>query len=209
MSTSGPTSERHIVTTLVAVQGNGWVVLGCDSRTSDESGRHMITVNQKIVNNNGILVAGAGMSRGSNIMQFGYVMPKPGPRTKLDTFMSRVFIPRMRKEFKEAGYDMKEDGGYAEHDSCFLIATKGVIFPLFEDYSWDRDEGGVYYMGSGGDVALGAMAAMGVEKVKTPSEAEDIIRKAIAIAIKHDIYCAAPVHTFTQYADGRIIKSKV
>ena len=188
------------MTVLIGIQGNGWSVLGCDSRTSDEDGRHMVTVNQKIINNNGILIAGAGTSRGSNIMQFGYKMPVPGPRVNLDSFISKTFIPRMRKEFTGSGYEGKADEDAAQHDSCFLVAVRGVVYPIFSDYSWDRDERGVYYLGSGGDVALGALDALEIEKVKTAEEAEVIVQKAIGIAIGRDIYCSYPVHTFIQRA---------
>jgi 20S proteasome alpha/beta subunit len=42
------------MTTLVAIQGNGWTVMGCDSRASDEDGRSMTMATHKIVDNNGI-----------------------------------------------------------------------------------------------------------------------------------------------------------
>ena len=188
------------MTTIIGIQGEGWAVLGCDSRTSEESGRHLVTPNPKIINNNGILIAGSGASRGSNILQFGYVVPKPKAGQNLDEYISRVFIPRMHDEFKKAGYDMKEDGDVAQQDSAFFVCVRGVIYPIWQDYSWDTDESGVYYMGSGGDVALGALDALEIEKVKTAEEAEVIIQKAIAIAIKRDIYCAEPIHTYIQRA---------
>jgi ATP-dependent protease HslVU (ClpYQ) peptidase subunit len=64
-------------------------------------------------------------------------------------------------------------------------------------------------LGSGGDVALGAMEALAVGEITTPSEAETVVRRAIEIAIKHDIYCAAPVRIFTQYSSGKVIECKV
>ncbi len=55
------------MTTLAAIQGDGWAVIGCDSRSSDESGRPMNLATHKIIENNGILIAGSGASRGSNL----------------------------------------------------------------------------------------------------------------------------------------------
>jgi ATP-dependent protease HslVU (ClpYQ) peptidase subunit len=106
----------------------------------------------------------------------------------------------MHKEFKSAEYNMKEDGEAASHDSCFLIAVRGVIYPIWQDYSWDRDISGIYTMGSGGDLAQGALEVLGVEKVTTADEAEEMVRLAVAAAIKHDIYCSEPIHTFIQRA---------
>ena len=98
------------MTTLVAIQGDGWSVLGCDSRSSDDSGRPIDMATNKIIENNGILIAGAGSGRGSNLLQFGWKAPKPTAAQDLDTFMTQTFIPAMRKLFVDAGYEMKEDG---------------------------------------------------------------------------------------------------
>jgi ATP-dependent protease HslVU (ClpYQ) peptidase subunit len=186
------------MTTLVAIQGDGWSVLGCDSRLSDEHGRFQVAKTPKIVDNNGILIAGCGSSRASNILHYGYTQPKPTVKEDLNVYMTQKFIPAMRKAFVEAGIDMKEDGNVAQLDGGFLISVKGQVFSVSEDYSWDTDIRNVYTMGSGADVALGALAALGVEKVKTNKEAERIIRKAIGYAIDYDNMCSGPIHIFTQ-----------
>jgi len=174
------------MTTLAAIQGNGWAVIGCDSR---------------IIENNGILIAGSGAGRGSNLLQFGWKAPKPTAAENLDKYITQKFIPAMRKLFIDAGYDMKEDGDAAEHDSSFLVIVRGIIYPIFEDYSWDRDSRGIYYSGSGGDIALGAMEAMEVDNPDiTAKDAQVIIHKAISVACKWDIFTAEPIVIRTQYA---------
>jgi ATP-dependent protease HslVU (ClpYQ) peptidase subunit len=189
------------MTTLAAVQGKGWAVIGCDSRSSDESGRPMDMATHKIIENNGVLIAGSGAGRGSNLLQFGWKAPKPTAAEDLDKFMTQKFIPAMRKLFVDSGYDMKEDGDAASHDSSFLIVVRGVIYPVFEDYSWDRDTRGVYYSGSGGDIALGALEALCVDDPElTADYAETLVKHAIEIASKWDIYTAGPVIIKTQRA---------
>ena len=188
------------MTTLAAIQGDGWAVIGCDSRSSDESGRPMNLATHKIIENNGILIAGSGASRGSNLLQFGWKAPKPTASENLDKFVTQKFIPSMRKLCIDAGSDMKEDGDVAEHDSSFLIVVRGVIYPVFEDYSWDRDTSGIYYSGSGGDIALGAMEALLGEYQYLEAEgAESVVRNAISIASKWDIHTAQPIIVMTQY----------
>ena len=152
----------------------------------------------KIVENNGILIAGAGASRGSNIMQYGWKAPKPRANQDLDVFMTTTFIPQMRSTFIEAGYDMKEDGDAASHDSVFIVSVCGVLYPIFEDYSWDRDERNIYSFGSGGDFALAALEALNYQKCKTPKDAEKILHRAVEIAISHDIFSGGKIHTFVQ-----------
>ena len=188
------------MTTLAAIQGDGWSVIGCDSRASDEDGRYMELATSKIVNNNGVLIAVSGASRGGNITQFGWKPPKPGATLDLDTFMTKKFIPSMRKAFQEAGFEGKEDGDAAWHDSNLLVSVRGVIYPIFNDYSWDREARRVYYAGSGGDVALGALEALNYSRITTPEAAEKVLRKAIEIACKHDIYSGGDIHTYIQEA---------
>lgn len=188
------------MTTLVGIQGDGWSVIGCDSRASDEDGRYMELATSKVINNNGVLIAVSGASRGGNITQFGWKPPKPRTGEDLDMFMTKKFIPNMRKAFIEAGYDGKEDGDAAWHDSNLLVSVRGVIYPIFNDYSWDREARRVYYAGSGGDIALGALEALNYSKISTPQAAEKALKRAIEISIKHDIYSGGEVHTFIQEA---------
>lgn len=186
------------MTTLVALQGDGWSVIGCDSRSSDEHGRLTEMATHKIVDNKGVLIAGAGASRGSNILQFGWTPPKPRIGQDLDIFMTKTFIPAIREVFVKSGYDMKEDGDAAAMDSHFIVSIRGVLYPIYEDYSWDREARGIYYAGSGSDIALGALEALHYTRVKTPESAEKVLRKAIEIAIKHDVYSGGEIHTHIQ-----------
>lgn len=188
------------MTTLAAIQGDGWSVIGCDSRASDDSGRYMELATHKIVDNNGILIAVSGASRGGNIVQFGWKPPKPRINEDLDEFMTKRFIPSMREAFIKAGFDGKEDGESAWQDSNLLVSVRGVLYPIFNDYAWDREARRVYYAGSGGDIALGALEALHYDKIKTPEAAEKILRKAIEAACKHDIYSGGEIHTYVQEA---------
>ena len=188
------------MTTLAAIQGDGWAVIGCDSRASDEGGRYMDLATHKIVDNNGILIAVSGASRGGNIAQFGWKPPKPRANEDLDVFMTTKFIPSLRKAFQDAGYEGKDDGAAAGHDSSLIVSVRGVIYPIFEDYSWDREDRNVYYSGSGGDIALGALEVLNYQKIKSPEAAEKALRKAIEAAIKHDIYSGGEIHTYVQKA---------
>ncbi len=188
------------MTTLAAIQGDGWSVIGCDSRASDEDGRYMELATSKIINNNGVLIAVSGASRGGNITQFGWKPPKPRAGENLDLFMTKRFIPSMRKAFIEAGYDAKDDGDAAWQDSNLIVSVRGVLYPIFNDYSWDREARRVYYGGSGGDVALGALEALIYSRITTSESAEKALRRAIEIACKHDIYSGGEIHTYIQEA---------
>lgn len=188
------------MTTLAAIQGDGWAVIGCDSRASDDDGRYMNLATSKIIDNSGVLIAVSGASRGGNIAQFGWKPPKPRAGEDLDLFMTKKFIPSLRESFIKSGFEGKEDGDAAWHDSNLLVAVRGVIYPIFSDYSWDREARNVYYGGSGGDIALGALEVLEYQKIKSPAAAEKALRRSIEAAIKHDIYSGGEIHTFVQEA---------
>jgi len=192
------------MTTLAAFQGDGWAIIGADSRATDEGGRVFDLATPKIVSNGRYLIAVSGASRGGNLAQFGWIPPKPpvtGNIQNLDKFLTKKLIPSLRKFFITEGFDAKADGTAASQDSAFLIAVNGVIYPIAEDYSWDRDIRNVYYSGSGGDVALGAMISMGIEKCQDdPEKAQRIIRKAIEISTKWDAFSSTPICIETQFA---------
>ena len=186
------------MTTLVGVQGTGWCVFGSESRASLDSGRLIEAASPKIVENNGILIAGAGAGRGSNLMHYGWKPARPKANQKLDDWMTTQFIPQMRLMFIESGYDMKEEGEFASHDSEFLIAVNGTIYVIFEDYSWEREQRSFYVAGSGGDYALGALEALNFSKCTDPKSAEKIVKKSIEVAKKFDVYSGGTVKTFIQ-----------
>lgn len=186
------------MTTLVGVQGDGWCVLGSESRASLESGRLIDAASPKIVENNGILIAGAGGGRGSNLVHHGWKPARPRANQDTDEWMTMSFIPQMRHMFVDAGYDMKEEGEFASHDSEFLVAVNGIIYSVFEDYSWEREERKFYIAGSGGDYALGALEALNFSRCTDPKAAEKVVKKAIEIAKKFDVYSGGVVRTFIQ-----------
>lgn len=192
------------MTTLAAFQGDGWAILGADSRATDEGGRVFDLSTPKIVKNGGYLIAVAGASRGGNLAQFGWNPPKPPLSSNLETldkFMTRKLIPSLRQFFISEGFDAKDDGAAAFQDSAFIIAVNGVLYPIAEDYSWDRDRRNVYIAGSGGDVALGAMLGLGILNCQDePEKAEKIIKKAITIATQWDAYSSLPICIEKQFA---------
>lgn len=152
----------------------------------------------KVVQNGPYLIAGAGSVRGCNILQYGWTPPKP--RGDLDKFMTKHFIPAMRKVFLENGYDIKAESQAAEHDSEFLVSIDGVIYPIYDDYSWERSADPYYTIGSGGKYALGALLATSYNRDFEPGDCSTQIYEAISIAIECDQYSGGEIHLYRQEA---------
>jgi ATP-dependent protease HslVU (ClpYQ) peptidase subunit len=100
--------------------------------------------------------------------------------------------------FVKAGYDMKDDGDVAYNDNVFIIAVKGNLYSIAEDYSWERCKRGLYVAGSGGKYALGALGALNADKAKNTVEAEKLIRRAIQESIRWDAYSGGEIEVLSQ-----------
>lgn len=187
------------MTTLAAIQGEGWCAIGADSQASDDSGFTMQIVTGKIFKNGPALIAGAGAVRGINILQFGWTAPRFSGKST-DHYVTQSLIPSIRKAFIKAGYDMKDDGDVATNDNNFVIAVKGNLYSVAEDYSWERCRLGLYVAGSGGKYALGAMDVLGGAKAKNAIDASKVIRKAIESSIKYDAYSGGYISVMAQSA---------
>ena len=61
-----------------------------------------------------------------------------------------------------------------------------------------RDDRGLYGIGAGGGLALGALAMMEIE-IKTHAKATGAAKKAINVAIQYNVWCGGPVHVKTQF----------
>jgi ATP-dependent protease HslVU (ClpYQ) peptidase subunit len=109
--------------------------------------------------------------------------------------MTKAFIPSMRKAFLDAGYDMKQDSSNALHDSEFLVIVHGIIYPIFEDYSWERSRDPLYVSGSGGAYALGALKTQNIDDEWSARQA---IEKAINIAIECDTSSGGSIYLASQ-----------
>lgn len=189
------------MTTIAAIQGKNWVVMGADTQSTHDDYFRVKMVDDKVVNNNGILIAGCGGGRGMNLLQHTWKAPKPQPgrtQDQLDKWISTVFIPDMRQLFMDNGYDMKDDGDIAQHDNVFLIAVQGIVYIIDGDYSWDRDSRGYTSNGSGGDFAQGVLYGSSEKIFTNITEAKKAMRKAIDCAKEFDIYTGGETRIYVQ-----------
>jgi ATP-dependent protease HslVU (ClpYQ) peptidase subunit len=186
------------MTTLIGIQGDGWCALGADSKASDQDGSYIIMRDSKIFANGTTLIAGSGAVRGLNILEHGWTAPRY--KGTPETYITRLFIPSLRRKLIDSGAEWKKEDETVRQDNNLLVAVKGRIFKISDDYSWETSISRLYRAGSGGDYALGALVALGAENVKDSYEAEELIRTAIAAAIECDNYSGGEIRVFTQYA---------
>jgi ATP-dependent protease HslVU (ClpYQ) peptidase subunit len=199
------------MTTIVAVQGDGYAVIGSDSRISsmDDDGYtyHMTTLGSgstKVSANGRYLIGAAGDMRAINILHHAFQPPTPAPTLKakrLDQFITTKFIPSLRSCFEEQGYAMPERDSsrhIAEQPSTILVVINCVIYVIEGDYAWTSENNGIYAIGTGAAYALGAMHVLMAGGKKTPTSVKQNILKALTTASKYDPHTGQPFQTYTQ-----------
>lgn len=187
------------MTTIAGVQGDGWAVIGYDSRVTEDHEKifTLAKENGKVVKNGNYLLGAAGDMRAINLLTHVFKPPVINPTTygvKLDKFMTAVFIPELKKCFEDASYS--KDG---DMDSQVMVVVNGTIYEIGNDYSWAHDESGLYAVGSGGDYALSALLATFETRKRTIGTAKALVRQAITIASKLDPSTSPPIYIQVQH----------
>lgn len=209
------------MTTILAVQGTGWAVVGFDSKITTDTAPRATTLGAgtgKIAKNGPYLLGAAGDLRAINILAYAWKPPAPGEDVvgiKLDRFITSTFVPSLRKCFEDQGYAVsaKDKEESAAHNSTVLAIINGTIYEINNDYSWARDSNGVYAAGTGGDYAIGAFSVAIKQRHTGPEtdgpfnsktyQIESVrqsVRQALHIAGTYDPNSGAPYHILSQMA---------
>jgi ATP-dependent protease HslVU (ClpYQ) peptidase subunit len=169
------------MTTMVAVQGPHWSVVGCDSQvTEDDRIFHLPKDNPKIVKNGPFLLGAAGDMRAINLLAYQFKPPVPPMNcagNRLDKFISTKFIPELKSLFDEVQYGEK-----GNQDSTILCVVHGAVYEIGSGYDWARDASGIYAFGSGGAYALGSLHADLQGKKFSISSVRAAVRRSLEIA---------------------------
>ena len=172
------------MTTIVAIQFADGVIMGSDSLVTAER-KYNHPKMAKVTTTGPYMIAGSGEVAACDIVQHIWEPPLPTAADKKDLyhFMIAYVVPSIKKVFKDNDYKWdKED---EETKFKFLIAIEGEVFEIDDDLSVCLDAGGMYGIGSGSALALGALKAQAELPV------------ALQIAADIDPYTAPPF-TFHQ-----------
>lgn len=183
------------MTTIVAVKYPDKVVIGADSKVTDGSGRWWSHPEAKKMRQVGdYIIAGSGEVAALDIGLHIWQPPKPNPADRKDLYhfiVSKV-VPSLRKCMKENDYDYKpKDGDGDDMKFNFLLVLDGQVFEFGDDFGVVMRQSGIYGIGSGSDIAVGALVT-GCS-----------VLRALEIAEAADIYTAAPFQILEQHCPKR------
>ena len=139
----------------------------------------------KIVERGPYLIAGSGEVAACDIAQHIFNPPAPTATDKKDLyhFMIAKFVPALKTCFKDNEYKWQATTDDEWDDTpkfMFLVSVNGEVFEIADDMSVCIDDKGIYGIGSGSPIAIGALHA-GVD-----------LDKALEIAAKIDPFTSSP-----------------
>jgi ATP-dependent protease HslVU (ClpYQ) peptidase subunit len=183
------------MTAIVGIQGKGWAVIAADSMTTYDDKPYYAKGMDKVTKKGDYVFAFSGDAIAGNIASFLWAPPKVIKSMSVDTFMQTKVLPSLREIMKDNGY---EPDTVKDKDAGFdaLICLNGIIYEVDQDYLWSRDDRGLYAVGSGGSLALGALAT-GFSK-NSIKAAEFAARRAIKISADYNISVGGDVKIITQ-----------
>ena len=148
------------MTTIIATQTDHGVVMIADSQINSTGKPYFHEDMVKIIERNRYLIGVAGRVVALQSIQNSWNPPSLPANYKgsLYNFVITKIVPSLKMfidESKMFSDKEKEDGELFS----ILLAIKGEVFEIDDDYSVGRREDGIYAIGSGADFALGAMMA--------------------------------------------------
>ena len=162
------------MTLVVAIEHKDQVFMGCDSMMSDAHTKDIFD-RPKIIKKEGILFGYSGNFILDNLIRFSLQIPKG---EKNEDWLYTQLLPKIREHFGEKPS--------LEGDA--LIVISGKVYHLQEDFSIVRSKRGYISIGSGNEVAFGALHAT---KELLP---EDRIRIALEAASEYILSVGGPFH---------------
>ena len=189
------------MTTIVGIQGKGWGLIAADSLMVVDGQKFIAGGMDKVIEKGEYVFAFAGDAIAGDIANFCWTPPKVPKVVNLDKFMMTDLMPSLKQAFVDYGYDPspKKEDGMPNEDAGFyaLICVRGCIYQIDSQFSWCRDDRGIYAVGSGGAWAAGSLSRANLSATNARLAANEA-RKAIEISASFDTNTGGKIKVITQ-----------
>lgn len=181
------------MTVIAAIRdANGDVYMAADSAgTSGWS--QQCRVDKKIKRVGNMLIGFTSSYRMGQLLHYKLTPPEHPKDMHVDVYIRTLFVDTVRELFVNNGYayidNNREEGG------IFLVAYQGHIFRIDSDYQVGEHVEGFDAVGSGEDLAIGALYATGIKPAKAcPKRVcghsmRERVELAVQCAIKFNAGC--------------------
>ena len=145
------------MTVIVGAVVNGKIYMGADSAGSNGYLQLTVRKDKKLFRNGPYLIGCCGSFRMTQLLRYSFQPPVCDDGEDVEQFMATRFIDAVRECFKAGGYAAKSQE--VESGGQFLVGYRGRLFQIEGDYQVGESVDGYDAVGSGADLALGALSA--------------------------------------------------
>ena len=181
------------MTCIVGLVCDGQVSLGGDSASN--SNDHSITIvkNPKVFRKGAFVMGYTSSWRMGQLIQYQFMPPERDLQQDVMEYMVTSFIGGIRNLFKEGGWAKIENS--QEQGGSFLVGYQGRLFTIHGDYQVAESANPYEAIGSGANIALGALFTLTTAKNFDKTAIQDILQFALDASSKHNSGVAPP-YTF-------------
>lgn len=148
------------MTVIVGVVEGDTVWMGGDSAYSMGSFL-AVRATPKVFKNGPFLIGCCGGPRVRDVLRYAFDPPKHPRGMDIARYMRVAFVDGMREALKRAGVLRKAQDVEELTDSAILVAYRGRLFEIEEDFQVGEPMDDFGAVGSGSEVALGALVVTG------------------------------------------------
>lgn len=176
------------MTCIVGVETDKGVLIGADSAGTG-GWSQTIRADEKVWKSGEFVYGFTSSFRMGQLLRYKLSLPRlPNPgvsQGERDRWMTTEFIDAVRKTLKDGGFAKVENG--VEEGGVFLVGWRGSLYTVFSDFQVGRSVRGEHAVGSGGELARGALFVAKGEprsRVKKALEAASLYSAAVAPPFK-------------------------
>lgn len=114
----------------------------------------------KVFKNKNMLIGFAGSFRLGQLMRFAFKPPQHKKGQDAFEYMCVDVVKAIQKCFEKNGFNGQNKKDEKETSGQMLIAYKGILYEVYEDYQVGISAETYSSIGCGGDLAMGAMYAL-------------------------------------------------
>lgn len=164
------------MTCIVGLVEDETIFMGCDSMVTTGYTTQLLTL-KKVFRNRDMLIGFSGSVRMCNLLQYAFTIPEHPDYMSIETYLTTSFIDALRTLLKDTGNATKTNE-QEQSLGYFLLGYKKRLFTIGSDYSLIEVMEGYNSVGSGSEIALGAMFATQHSDIKPKKRIELALKAA-------------------------------
>lgn len=174
------------MTCVIGLETPDGVWIGADSAGSTPYGSQTLRADTKVFRHGPMLFGFCGSYRMGQLLRFNLELTPQPAGMKDYEYMVRHVIEDVRDCLKYGGFTWVEKN--TETGGNFLVAYNDRLYEVEEDFQVGVSSRSYVAIGSGGEVASGAMAILSDGDLPPTKQ----IKRALKVASEHDAFVAPP-----------------